>query len=97
MEEEEKVGLHAVVQGHVQGVGFRYFVADIAVALKLNGWVRNLWSGDVEVMAEGERKSLDQLLTALRRGPRGSTVKGVTFEWREYIGEHKSFYIKSTF
>jgi acylphosphatase len=78
-------------------VGFRYFVQDIAVALHLNGWVRNLWDGNVEVMAEGERTSLEQLLAALRRGPRASQVSGVNFEWGEYKGEFLSFHVKSTY
>ncbi|HBA91041.1 MAG TPA: acylphosphatase, partial [Anaerolineaceae bacterium] len=33
--------LHATIQGHVQGVGFRVFVQQYAANLKLTGWVRN--------------------------------------------------------
>jgi len=97
MDEPDNARLHAIVTGYVQGVGFRYFVQDAAVALKLSGWVRNLWSGEVEVMAEGERKSLEQLLAMLRRGPRAAHVSGVNFEWGEYTGGHASFYVKSTY
>jgi len=96
MDEPENARLHATVKGYVQGVGFRYFVLDTAVALKLSGWVRNLWSGEVEVVAEGERKALEQLLAVLRRGPRAAHVSGVDFEWGEFAGEYRSFYVKST-
>jgi acylphosphatase len=97
MAESEKARLHATVEGYVQGVGFRYFVQDTAVVLRLSGWVRNLWSGEVEVMAEGERQALEQLLSSLRRGPRAAHVKGVAFEWGQYTGEFLSFYVKSTY
>ena len=81
----------------MQGVGFRYFVQDTAVVLRLSGWVRNLWDRNVEVMAEGDRPRLEQLLAALRRGPRAAHVTGVNFEWGEYTGEYSSFYVKSTY
>jgi acylphosphatase len=95
--ETEKARMHAIVSGSVQGVGFRYFVQDTAVALHLKGWVRNLWRGDVEVMAEGERPALEQLLAALRRGPRSAQVDSVHLEWGEYTGEFRSFHIKYTY
>jgi len=97
MDSSEKACLHARVEGHVQGVGFRYFVQDTAVALHLSGWVRNLWDGNVEVLAEGERPKLELLLASLRRGPRASHVTGVNFDWGDYTGEYSSFYVKSTY
>ncbi len=97
MDEKEKARLHAIVGGSVQGVGFRYFVQDTAASLRLKGWVRNLWSGEVEVMAEGERPALEQLLIALRKGPRSAQVTSVNPEWEEYTGEYHSFHVKSTY
>jgi len=97
MDDKEKARLHAIVVGSVQGVGFRYFVQDTAVALRLSGWVRNLWSGEVEVMAEGQRQALEQLLVALRRGPRSAQVTNVNPEWEEYTGKFQSFHVKSTY
>lgn len=97
MAQTDKARLHAVVKGSVQGVGFRYFVLDAAVALGLSGWVRNLWDGDVELIAEGEREALEKLLPILRRGPRVAHVSGVDFEWGEYTGKFASFNVKSTF
>jgi acylphosphatase len=97
MAETDNARLHAIVRGYVQGVGFRYYVLDAAVALGVNGWVRNLWDGDVEVMAEGERDALERLLAVLRRGPRAAHVGGVDVEWGEFTGEFASFHVKSTY
>ncbi len=58
-----------VVSGRVQGVGFRYFVMREAEALRLAGWVRNLPTGDVEVVAAGEEALVDLLESRLWRGP----------------------------
>jgi acylphosphatase len=57
------------ISGRVQGVGFRYFVQREASRLNLNGWVRNLADGSVEVYAAGARDRLDKLAAALRSGP----------------------------
>ncbi len=67
-----------LVQGRVQGVGFRYFVLRHAIDLGVCGWVRNLASGEVEVQATGTADQLARLETALRRGPRFSSVTLVT-------------------
>ena len=66
--------LHFLVQGRVQGVGFRWFVQREAVELSLRGWVRNTEDGDVEVVVAGEPGDLNELRLSLRRGPRGSRV-----------------------
>ncbi len=96
MSENEIVRLHAIVEGHVQGVGFRVFVVERAIALGLTGWVRNCWDGNVEVLAEGSRANLDRLLVALYRGPRASTVTDVTPEWFPATGEYSGFRMRST-
>jgi acylphosphatase len=66
--------LHYLIQGRVQGVGFRWFVHREASELDLHGWVRNTEDGDVEVVAAGTAEDLAELRAALRRGPRGSRV-----------------------
>ncbi len=73
--------VRAVVRGIVQGVGYRFFVRRQAAALGVRGYVRNLPDGAVEVVAEGDRHSLDQLLRALERGPSGAEVDDVRTEW----------------
>ena len=66
-----------LVHGVVQGVGYRWFVLRMAMRLGLRGVARNLPDGDVEVLAEGEGGSLDQLELELRRGTPGSRVEHV--------------------
>ena len=66
--------LHFLVQGRVQGVGFRWFVHREASELELRGWVRNTEEGEVEVVASGSQNDLAELRASLRRGPRGSRV-----------------------
>lgn len=86
----------ARVDGHVQGVGFRYFVHDTAVSLNLSGWVRNTWNGQVEVEAEGSPDDLSTLLDALHRGPRSATVTEVKVDWLEPSDLPAGFEIRST-
>jgi acylphosphatase len=66
--------LHFLIQGRVQGVGFRWFVQREASELGLHGWVRNTEDGEVEVVAAGNEVDLSELRASLRRGPRGSRV-----------------------
>jgi len=66
-----------VVSGRVQGVGFRYFVVREAESLGLSGWVRNLPTGDVEVVAAGERALVELLESRLWRGPPHARVAHV--------------------
>jgi acylphosphatase len=96
MTESQNARLRVIVEGHVQGVGFRAFVQDLASRAGLTGWVRNRWDSSVEVVAEGDKQILEKLLTALYRGPRSAQVSGVTPEWLEATGEFKSFSVRST-
>jgi acylphosphatase len=69
---------HFLIQGRVQGVGFRWFVHREASELDLRGWVRNTEDGDVEVVAAGDEPGLAELRSSLERGPRGSRVDRLT-------------------
>jgi acylphosphatase len=91
----ELVSLHAIVRGRVQGVYFRDFVREHAEALGLRGYVRNLpdWHS-VEVLAEGKRDDLLQLIEHLRVGPRGAKVEKVDIDWEEYSGSCQHFRVK---
>ena len=66
-----------IVQGRVQGVGFRWFVWREAGRLGLGGFARNLRDGTVEVVSQGPDDALDRLEQALRRGPSGAVVDAV--------------------
>jgi acylphosphatase len=90
-EQAENKRLVAVVQGRVQGVGFRYFVTERAGHLRLTGTVRNLRNGDVEVVAEGPRGALEALLAGLHHGPSMARVDNIHAVWLPATGEFTSF------
>lgn len=69
--------IHLRVVGKVQGVGFRWFVRERAVALGVAGWVRNISSGEVEVAASGDSSKLAILEAVVARGPDGANVTAV--------------------
>ncbi len=69
--------LHYLVQGRVQGVGFRWFVHREAAELGLRGWVKNTDQGHVEIVAAGDAELLAELKAALHKGSRGSRVDKV--------------------
>lgn len=86
--------LHAWVSGWVQGVGFRYFVVEKALSLGLRGYTRNNSSGDVEVLAQGKRVVLEQLLSLLRRGPSAAYVSDVRVHWGQPTEHFSGFHIR---
>ena len=65
------------VSGTVQGVGFRWFVSRNARALQVDGWVRNLSSGEVLIHARGATRQLQELRSIVETGPPGSRVERV--------------------
>ena len=67
----------AVVSGHVQGVGYRYFVRQRARATGLSGSARNLPDGRVEVALEGPEDDVRAVLAALDGPDAPGTVTGV--------------------
>ncbi len=93
MSPEAAACLHAVVEGRVQGVGFRAFVYDHAEALGLTGWVRNKGDYQVEVWAEGPQPDLDRLLTLLKRGPSMSFVTSVEVDHPAPEGKYSRFMV----
>jgi acylphosphatase len=87
----ELVRLQATVRGRVQGVGFRHFTISRAGELGLVGYVKNNWNSTVEVVAEGDRESLEILLQHLHAGPRAATVNRVDSVWLPATGEFHVF------
>lgn len=96
MESETICALHAIVEGRVQGVGYRMFVQRTAEALGLTGWVRNKFDGRVEVWSEGSMLTNLQLLENLRQGPPSSFVLNVDTFWEIPLQNYYSFSVKST-
>ncbi len=86
--------LHAYVHGWVQGVGYRYFVVNNALALGLRGYARNLQDGSVEVLAQGTRSNLERLLTLLQRGPAAAEVREVRSHWGSPTEHLSGFHVR---
>lgn len=78
--------LTALVSGRVQGVNYRAFVQTHARNLGLSGYAENLEGGRVEVVAEGPRAALDDLLLRLKQGPAHAEVSEVSTEYSEVTG-----------
>jgi acylphosphatase len=83
--------LTAVVSGRVQGVGFRYFVRRRAEPLGLVGTATNRPDGSVEVVAEGSRAALEELLSALRSDDPPGFVGRVQATWSAASGGFRDF------
>jgi acylphosphatase len=69
--------IHLEVRGRVQGVGFRWYIVDVARELQLAGWVKNKPDGNVELAAAGKRDALARLEAAVTAGPPGARVEEV--------------------
>jgi len=80
-----------VVKGTVQGIFFRQFVKGHADKLRLTGFVRNLESGDVEIIAEGDGDQIERLVRFVEKGPEHSQIRHVGVEERKWSGEFKEF------
>lgn len=82
------------VTGQVQGVNFRSSTKIEADALGLTGSVRNCPDNSVEVVIEGPRTTVQQLIDWCRRGPAWARVDGLTIEWQAASGEFSAFNIR---
>jgi len=92
-----KSRIHVFLSGRVQGVFFRDFTRRWAQILGLTGWVRNVFDGRVEVLAEGEEEKLKMLLEKLKEGPPLARVENMEASWEDYKAEFNDFTVKLTF
>ena len=90
---EKKLAKLYRVRGRVQGVGFRYFVEHWAKPLGVQGWVRNMDDGSVEVYAVGTPEQLSDLAGRLRQGPRWAEVRGLE-ESDAPLEDHSGFSVR---
>lgn len=90
-----KKRLHAFFSGNVQGVFFRYNTKNFAEEAGVNGWVRNLRDGRVEVIAEADEERLNDLLKRIRAHFKGY-IRNEDISWDETMNEFKGFWIEYT-
>lgn len=78
---DDDVRLVAWVHGHVQGVGFRWWIRSRALELGLTGYAANRPDGRVQVVAQGRRDACEQLLHVLQNGKTPGHVDNVVSDW----------------
>lgn len=81
------------IHGHVQGVGFRYFVYRKAIEMKLHGYVKNLVDGSVECMVESDYDTIEKFRAILLQGSSRSHVTDVEIFKSECSNTHDTFVI----
>ncbi len=80
-----------IAAGLVQGVGFRYYVVRHAQSLKLTGYVKNLFSGEVLTVVEGEVAFIEELFQKIKVGPSHASVNKCKIDWDEFKDEFLTF------
>jgi acylphosphatase len=83
-----------VVEGRVQGVGYRDFAQRQAERLGLAGFVMNLNDGRVRARAEGPREVIQEFVRALEKGPPLSRVSVVNVHWVAPTGRFAGFDVR---
>jgi len=83
-----------LISGRVQGVAFRHYTSQFAQSQGVCGWVRNLPSGEVEALLEGEADAVRRVIDWCQHGPPAATVAEVKIAWGNFSGECLSFVIR---
>ncbi len=91
---DELVSAHLLISGLVQGVGYRWFVMRKANEYNLKGYVRNLYTDDVEVDVEGNKGLILEFIEELRIGSRSAHVTDMKIQWGNYQAKYKNFDIR---
>lgn len=89
-----RVAAEIVVEGMVQGVGYRYFAQRRAEGLGLGGYVMNLRDGRVRVRVEGDREIIEAYVRDLEKGPPLARVEKVSVSWVPPTGKHRGFTVR---
>ncbi len=85
---------HLFYSGRVQGVGFRYTAERLALDLNLLGWVKNLPDGRVEIVCEGDKVKIEELLSQIRGSSLGPYIKNVDCRWETPTEEFRDFTVE---
>ena len=82
---------HIIITGKVQGVGFRYWLYEVAIQRNIDGWVNNKISGAVEALVIGNDTDVNYLIKLCEKGPPSSKVTKVE------VQNYKKEYLKKSF
>lgn len=82
-----------IVSGRVQGVFYRASCRDVAVQYGLKGWVRNLPTGEVEILAQGEKEKIEKLINWCKKGSPGAHVSDLEIKWQDISENCSSFFV----
>ncbi|MFN0072006.1 MAG: acylphosphatase [Chloroflexota bacterium] len=83
-----------IISGHVQGVMFRQAAVEVAEGLGVQGWIRNLSSGRVELVIEGPPEDIGEMVDWCRHGPPSARVQDVDLRPELPQGERGRFSIR---
>lgn len=82
------------VSGRVQGVNFRNTIKKFANNNSIKGFVRNREDGSVAIVAQGDKKNLDNLILWINKSPGFSKVKSMNYKWKDITITYKEFTVK---
>ncbi|CAI9393222.1 acylphosphatase [Microbacterium sp. T2.11-28] len=87
--------VHVIVDGSVQGVGYRYTMRMVAREAGVTGWVRNRRDGTVEAEVEGSGSQVDEVLAWMAEGPPGSSVTSARVTELDATTSESSFEVRA--
>ncbi len=85
---------HLYYTGRVQGVGFRYTAEGFALELGLLGWVKNLPDGRVELVCEGAKEKIEELMSRIQKSMLGKHIKKADLSWEIPTSEFSDFIVE---
>lgn len=91
----DEMEMKAIVRGRVQGVGFRAKVCHYARNYGIVGTVKNLEDGSVEIIGQGQKKSLDCFLKELKDKPGAGYIDQICIDYfpkRSFFNEFTTLF-----
>jgi len=73
----------ATAKGRVQGVNFRAYAKSLADAMRLSGYAKNLDSGDVEIVVNGDGEMVAEFLETIKNKRDGNGIRVDSLSWKE--------------